>query len=228
MEFGYIEAPHKSFPVVFDSPRNRGLRDFALKKILVCNQVHEVGREEVGDAGLWWLLSWEPWWSLIWSFRVRRLLGMVTANLESGGRFHIRMQIVCKSYANRTLSHYTVSHPGRDRTDVLRQGSVSVAWGGRGHSQWESTETAALETRLPLRGSVPLASLPGTVVLPAHRMAAMALPPLSSGQCPLVFMASHTQSTRHSALLLITVNYKVSFSLPRKLRLGRLSNLPPR
>ncbi|XP_057640689.1 protein-arginine deiminase type-1 [Chionomys nivalis] len=34
MEFGYIEAPHKSFPVVFDSPRNRGLRDFALKKIL--------------------------------------------------------------------------------------------------------------------------------------------------------------------------------------------------
>ncbi|EGW12396.1 Protein-arginine deiminase type-1 [Cricetulus griseus] len=34
MEFGYVEAPHKSFPVVFDSPRNRGLRDFALKKIL--------------------------------------------------------------------------------------------------------------------------------------------------------------------------------------------------
>lgn len=139
MEFGYIEAPHKSFPVVFDSPRNRGLRDFALKKILVCNQVHEVGREEVGDAGLWWLLSWEPWWSLIWSFRVRRLLGMVTATWRVGGRFHIRMQIVCKSYANRhPLPHYTVSHPGRDRTDVLRQGSVSVAGG---HSQWESTET---------------------------------------------------------------------------------------
>ncbi|XP_051027269.1 protein-arginine deiminase type-1 [Acomys russatus] len=34
MEFGYIDAPHKSFPVVFDSPRNRGLRDFALKRIL--------------------------------------------------------------------------------------------------------------------------------------------------------------------------------------------------
>ncbi|KAL2773312.1 protein-arginine deiminase type-1 [Daubentonia madagascariensis] len=34
MEFGYIEAPHKSFPVVFDSPRNRGLRDFPYKKIL--------------------------------------------------------------------------------------------------------------------------------------------------------------------------------------------------
>lgn len=34
LEFGYIDAPHKSFPVVFDSPRNRGLRDFALKRIL--------------------------------------------------------------------------------------------------------------------------------------------------------------------------------------------------
>ncbi|NXG17811.1 PADI1 deiminase, partial [Grallaria varia] len=34
LEFGYVEAPHKSFPVVFDSPRNRGLKDFALKKIL--------------------------------------------------------------------------------------------------------------------------------------------------------------------------------------------------
>lgn len=43
MEFGYVEAPHKSFPVVFDSPRNRGLRDFALKKILVCGQVHGGG-----------------------------------------------------------------------------------------------------------------------------------------------------------------------------------------
>ncbi|KAB1268802.1 Protein-arginine deiminase type-1 [Camelus dromedarius] len=34
MEFGYIEAPHKSFPVVFDSPRNRGLKDFPYKRIL--------------------------------------------------------------------------------------------------------------------------------------------------------------------------------------------------
>ncbi|KAM5248692.1 protein-arginine deiminase type-1 [Ctenodactylus gundi] len=34
MEFGYIEAPHKSFPVVFDSPRNRGLEDFPIKKVL--------------------------------------------------------------------------------------------------------------------------------------------------------------------------------------------------
>ncbi|XP_068935036.1 protein-arginine deiminase type-1-like [Petaurus breviceps papuanus] len=34
MEFGYIEAPHKSFPVVFDSPRNRGLRNFPFKRVL--------------------------------------------------------------------------------------------------------------------------------------------------------------------------------------------------
>ncbi|NXK41372.1 PADI1 deiminase, partial [Piprites chloris] len=34
LEFGYVEAPHKAFPVVFDSPRNRGLKDFAFKKIL--------------------------------------------------------------------------------------------------------------------------------------------------------------------------------------------------
>ncbi|XP_032502187.1 protein-arginine deiminase type-1-like [Phocoena sinus] len=34
MEFGYIEAPHKSFPVVFDSPRDRGLKYFPYKRIL--------------------------------------------------------------------------------------------------------------------------------------------------------------------------------------------------
>ncbi|XP_078497120.1 protein-arginine deiminase type-3-like [Lissotriton helveticus] len=34
MEFGYIEAPQKSFPVVFDSPRNGPLEDFPFKKIL--------------------------------------------------------------------------------------------------------------------------------------------------------------------------------------------------
>nr|XP_056721450.1 protein-arginine deiminase type-3-like [Euleptes europaea] len=34
MEFGYVEAPHKLFPVVFDSPRNRGLKYFPVKKIL--------------------------------------------------------------------------------------------------------------------------------------------------------------------------------------------------
>ncbi|XP_070812326.1 protein-arginine deiminase type-3-like [Pituophis catenifer annectens] len=34
MEFGYIQAPHKTFPVVFDSPRNRGLKDFPFKEVL--------------------------------------------------------------------------------------------------------------------------------------------------------------------------------------------------
>ncbi|XP_036206976.1 protein-arginine deiminase type-1 isoform X2 [Myotis myotis] len=34
MEFGYVEAPHKSFPVVFDSPRNRGLKEFSYNRIL--------------------------------------------------------------------------------------------------------------------------------------------------------------------------------------------------
>uniref|UniRef100_A0A8C8S239 protein-arginine deiminase n=1 Tax=Pelusios castaneus TaxID=367368 RepID=A0A8C8S239_9SAUR len=34
MEFGYIQAPHKTFPVVFDSPRDRGLRDFPFRRIL--------------------------------------------------------------------------------------------------------------------------------------------------------------------------------------------------
>lgn len=38
MEFGYVEAPHKSFPVVFDSPRDRGLKEFAYKRILVCDK----------------------------------------------------------------------------------------------------------------------------------------------------------------------------------------------
>ncbi|NXF70932.1 PADI1 deiminase, partial [Sclerurus mexicanus] len=34
MEFGYVQAPHKTFPVVFDSPRDRGLKDFPFKSIL--------------------------------------------------------------------------------------------------------------------------------------------------------------------------------------------------
>ncbi|NWI89997.1 PADI3 deiminase, partial [Pitta sordida] len=34
MEFGYIQAPHKYFPVVFDSPRDRQLKDFPFKKVL--------------------------------------------------------------------------------------------------------------------------------------------------------------------------------------------------
>ncbi|XP_009070486.1 PREDICTED: protein-arginine deiminase type-1-like, partial [Acanthisitta chloris] len=34
IEFGYVQAPHKTFPVVFDSPRDRGLKDFPVKSIL--------------------------------------------------------------------------------------------------------------------------------------------------------------------------------------------------
>ncbi|NXB19760.1 PADI2 deiminase, partial [Rhagologus leucostigma] len=34
LEFGYIQAPHKTFPVVFDSPRDRGLKDFPVRSIL--------------------------------------------------------------------------------------------------------------------------------------------------------------------------------------------------
>ncbi|XP_030078473.1 protein-arginine deiminase type-2 isoform X2 [Microcaecilia unicolor] len=34
MEFGYIEAPHKHFPVVLDSPAQRGLTGFPFKKLL--------------------------------------------------------------------------------------------------------------------------------------------------------------------------------------------------
>ncbi|XP_073512252.1 protein-arginine deiminase type-1-like [Phyllobates terribilis] len=34
MEFGYTAAPHKRFPVVLDSPRNRGLKNFPVSEIL--------------------------------------------------------------------------------------------------------------------------------------------------------------------------------------------------
>ncbi|XP_077168467.1 protein-arginine deiminase type-3-like isoform X2 [Paroedura picta] len=34
IEFGYVESPHKLFPVVFDSPRNRELKEYPFKKIL--------------------------------------------------------------------------------------------------------------------------------------------------------------------------------------------------
>lgn len=34
MEFGYTEAPHKRFPVVLDSPRNRGLKNFPVSEVL--------------------------------------------------------------------------------------------------------------------------------------------------------------------------------------------------
>ena len=35
MEFGYTHAPHKSFPVVLDSPRDGGLEQFPVKELLV-------------------------------------------------------------------------------------------------------------------------------------------------------------------------------------------------
>ncbi|XP_021055820.1 protein-arginine deiminase type-2 [Mus pahari] len=34
IEFGYIEAPHKGFPVVLDSPRDGNLKDFPIKQLL--------------------------------------------------------------------------------------------------------------------------------------------------------------------------------------------------
>ncbi|XP_074162201.1 protein-arginine deiminase type-4-like [Sminthopsis crassicaudata] len=34
MELGYTQAPHKVFPVVFDSPRNRELQNFPIKRVL--------------------------------------------------------------------------------------------------------------------------------------------------------------------------------------------------
>ncbi|KAF7207645.1 protein-arginine deiminase type-2 [Nothobranchius furzeri] len=34
VEFGYIDSPHQSFPVVLDSPRNRGLDDFPYEVLL--------------------------------------------------------------------------------------------------------------------------------------------------------------------------------------------------
>nr|XP_012618558.1 protein-arginine deiminase type-4 isoform X1 [Microcebus murinus] len=34
MEIGYVQAPHKTLPVVFDSPRNRGLKEFPVKSVL--------------------------------------------------------------------------------------------------------------------------------------------------------------------------------------------------
>ncbi|XP_037684307.1 protein-arginine deiminase type-4 isoform X2 [Choloepus didactylus] len=34
MEIGYTQAPHKTLPVVFDSPRNRGLKEFPIQRVL--------------------------------------------------------------------------------------------------------------------------------------------------------------------------------------------------
>jgi len=37
LEFGYIDSPHQRFPVVLDSPRDRGLADFPYDELLVRN-----------------------------------------------------------------------------------------------------------------------------------------------------------------------------------------------
>lgn len=58
MEFGYTEAPHKAFPVVFDSPRNRGLKDFPYKRMLVCGRGHSA--DAVGAC------PWGPLLRLAW------------------------------------------------------------------------------------------------------------------------------------------------------------------
>lgn len=58
MEFGYIEAPHKSFPVVFDSPRDRGLKYFPYKRILVCGKGQS--GETVGGSSYRILQSFLP------------------------------------------------------------------------------------------------------------------------------------------------------------------------
>ncbi|XP_038603262.1 protein-arginine deiminase type-1-like [Tachyglossus aculeatus] len=50
MEFGYVEAPHKSFPVVFDSPRNRGLKDFPFKRVLGPDFGYVTREPETGQA----------------------------------------------------------------------------------------------------------------------------------------------------------------------------------
>ncbi|NXI61662.1 PADI1 deiminase, partial [Anseranas semipalmata] len=49
VEFGYVQAPHKTFPVVFDSPRDRGLKDFPIKSILGPDFGY-VAREPLEDA----------------------------------------------------------------------------------------------------------------------------------------------------------------------------------
>ncbi|KAG3282254.1 peptidyl arginine deiminase 3 [Ictidomys tridecemlineatus] len=47
MELGYVQAPHKTFPVVFDSPRNGELQEFPYKRILSASS----GTHLVGSRG---------------------------------------------------------------------------------------------------------------------------------------------------------------------------------
>uniref|UniRef100_U3JI45 Uncharacterized protein n=1 Tax=Ficedula albicollis TaxID=59894 RepID=U3JI45_FICAL len=50
VEFGYIQAPHKTFPVVFDSPRDRGLKDFPVRSILVSSPFLLLGGRRMAKA----------------------------------------------------------------------------------------------------------------------------------------------------------------------------------
>ncbi|XP_054857233.1 protein-arginine deiminase type-3-like [Eublepharis macularius] len=49
MEIGYVQAPHKGFPVVFDSPRNNKLKDFPFKDVLGPDFGY-VKRERAGET----------------------------------------------------------------------------------------------------------------------------------------------------------------------------------
>lgn len=50
MELGYVQAPQKTFPVVFDSPRNGELQDFPYKRILVSGPGGSEGRGTSPEA----------------------------------------------------------------------------------------------------------------------------------------------------------------------------------
>lgn len=52
MELGYVQAPHKTFPVVFDSPRNGELQDFPYKRILVSGPGHRLQPGSEGPGTL--------------------------------------------------------------------------------------------------------------------------------------------------------------------------------
>lgn len=52
MELGYVQAPHKTLPVVFDSPRNGELQGFPYKRILVSwGTVHPWGQRPPRSTG---------------------------------------------------------------------------------------------------------------------------------------------------------------------------------
>ncbi|XP_032158743.1 protein-arginine deiminase type-4 isoform X1 [Mustela erminea] len=50
IEIGYIQAPHKTLPVVFDSPRNRGLKEFPIKCLLGPDFGYVTRETKTGEA----------------------------------------------------------------------------------------------------------------------------------------------------------------------------------